>query len=89
MSGIKSAYELAMERAGGEVRKLSEEQKAAIADIESTMQAKLAETEIMFNQQAEAEANPAKASLIQQTKVGQLSKIRANAEAEKDRIRNG
>ena len=87
MSGMKSAYELAMERSGGEARELTDRQKAAIAEIESKMKAKVAETEIMFDQQLAAEEDPAKASLIWQTKVEQLAKLKTNAEADKESVR--
>ncbi len=89
MSGMKSAYELAMERMGGEADELNHEQKAAIAEIDSTMKAKIAETEIMFDQHRATEADPAKAAFAQQTKQDQLAKIRSQAEADKERIRNG
>jgi hypothetical protein len=51
---LKSAYELAMERlnradadAGVEMRRLSDEQKAAIADLRRFYEAKLAEQELL------------------------------------------
>ncbi|WP_372796424.1 hypothetical protein [Pontiella sp.] len=87
MSGMKSAYELAMERAGGLAGKLTEEQKAALADIDSKMKAKVAETEIMFDQQLAAERDPAKAGLIQQTRQQTIARIKEDAEAEKEKIR--
>lgn len=87
MSGMKSAYELAMERLGGEANKLTDEQKAAISEIDSRTKAKIAETEIMFDQQLANEADPAKAALIQQTRQQQIAKIMAAAENEKDDIR--
>jgi hypothetical protein len=88
MSGMKSAYELAMERLGGESHELSEEQKQAISEIDSKMKAKIAETEITFDQQIAVETDPARASLIQQTRQQQLAKIREDAEAEKEAVRN-
>ena len=88
MSGMKSAYELAMERMGGEAHELTDKQKATIAEIDSKMKAKVAETEIMFDQQLASEIDPAKASLIQQTKTEQIVKIKANAEADKESVRN-
>ena len=88
MSGMKSAYELAMERMGGEADELTDEQKNAIAEIDSKMKAKIAEAEIMFEQQLTTEADPAKASLIQQTKSDQVAKIKENAEAEKENVRS-
>ncbi|MEN8254622.1 MAG: hypothetical protein ABFR33_04045 [Verrucomicrobiota bacterium] len=87
MSGMKSAYELAMERLGGESNTLTEEQKQAIAEIDSKMKAKIAETEIMFDQQLATESDPAKAGLIQQTRQQQIGKIKSEAEDEKDAIR--
>ena len=85
---MKSAYELAMERAGGEADELTTAQKNAIAEVDSKMKARIAETEIMFDQQLTAETDPAKASFIQQTRQEQLAKIKENAEEEKGRVRN-
>ncbi|RKX39341.1 MAG: hypothetical protein DRP64_14390 [Verrucomicrobia bacterium] len=87
MSGMKSAYELAMERLGGESQKLTEEQKQAIAEIDAKMRAKIAETEIMFDQQLAAESDPAKAAFIQQTRQQQIGSIRQTAEMEKEATR--
>lgn len=86
---MKSAYELAMERLGGESNVLSDEQKAAIADIDTKMKAKIAETEITFDQQLATEEDPAKAAFAQQTRQQQLAKIKEDAEAEKEAIRQG
>lgn len=88
MSGMKSAYELAMERVGGESKKITEDQKKAIAEIDSKMKASIAETEIMFDQQLTKDPDPAKAAFAQQTRLQQISKIKQNAEAEKEAIRN-
>ncbi|MEE9368632.1 MAG: hypothetical protein V3V05_07170 [Pontiella sp.] len=87
MSGMKSAYELAMERSGGESNKLTASQKTSIADIDSRMKAKVAEIEIMFDQQLATETDPAKASFILQTRQQQIMKIRENAEADKEGVR--
>ncbi len=85
---MKSAYELAMERSGGPSIKLTDEQRAALTEIDSKMKAKVAETEIMFDQQLAAEADPAKAAFIQQTRQQQIAKIKENAEADKESVRN-
>ena len=87
MSGMKSAYELAMERLGGESKELTDEQKAAISDIDLKMKAGIAEAEIMFDQQLAEESDPAKAAFIQQTRQQQIAKIKADADEEKQRIR--
>ena len=87
MSGMKSAYELAMERLGGESKGLSEEQKALIADIDVRMKSSIAEAQIMFDQQLAEESDPAKAAFIQQTRRQQIEKIKNDAEEKKQRIR--
>lgn len=84
---MKNAYELAMERLGGESAELSDGQKKALAEINSKMKAKVAETEIMFDQQLANETDPAKAAFIQQTRQAQAAKIKANAEEEKEDVR--
>ena len=84
---MKSAYELAMERLGGESRELSDEQKEALSEIDSKMKAKVAETEIMFDQQIASETDPAKAGLIQQTRQQTIAKIKEDAETEKEQVR--
>jgi len=87
MSGMKSAYELAMERLGGKSKELTAEQKAAIAEINAKMKARVAEAEIMFDQQLAAETDPAKAAFIQQTRQQQIARITEEADAEKQKIR--
>lgn len=84
---MKSAYELAMERSSGPSIKLTDEQKAALTDLDSKMKAKVAETEIMFDQQLATETDPAKAGLIQQTRQQQIAKIKETAEEEKESVR--
>ena len=88
MSGMKSAYELAMERMGGAAPAMTAGQKAAIAGIDSKMKAQVAETEIMFDQQLASEADPARVAFIQQTKQQRIAKIKEDAEAEKEEVRS-
>jgi hypothetical protein len=87
MSGMKSAYELAMERLGGESQELTDEQKILIADIDIKMKSRIAEAQIMFDQQLATEADPAKAAFIQQTRQQQIAKIKADADDAKQQIR--
>lgn len=87
MSGMKSAYELAMERLGGKANELTPDQKAAMAEINVKMKARIAEAEIMFDQQLAAESDPAKAAFIRQTRQQQIERIAADADAEKQKIR--
>lgn len=88
MSGMKSAYELAMERMGGKTKTLTIGQKTAIAEIDMKMKAKVAEAEIMFDQQIASEPDPAKAAFLQQTRQQQISKLKAIAEEEKEAVRS-
>jgi len=64
-SGPKSAYDLAMERlrkkdadAGIEHRPVSDEQKAAIAEIRNFYQAKIAELEVLYHGQLRTLVDP-------------------------------
>lgn len=68
---MKSAYELAMERfrkqdeaAGVEHKPLSAEQKAAVAEIRSFYQAKLAEVEILHQGRLRTTADPAERATL-------------------------
>jgi hypothetical protein len=87
MSGMKNAYELALERLGGASTILSDAQKTAIADLDAKHTANVAETEIMFDQQIAAEPDPARAALIQRTRQQQIAKLKADTEAFKEHIR--
>lgn len=92
MSGIKSAWELAMERFGGDENPLTAEQKAAIAEVESKSKAKLAETEIMMAQKiaaARAAGETTQLALLEEALRRELAQIREGAEAQKERIRSG
>ena len=83
---MKSAYELAMERlaksdeeSGVEHRRLTAEQKAAIADIRSFYQAELAQIEILHKSQSSAIQDPAEHLTLEenyQRERGRLSRER-------------
>lgn len=69
----KSAYELAMERlkkkdeeAGIEHKPLTDEQKAAIAEIRNFYQAKLAEIELLHQSKLVATVDPAERAQLEQ-----------------------
>ena len=91
--GMKSAYELAMERlnaSGEESRTLSDEQKAEIADIEKKTKAKTAELEIMHKQNLEkVMGDPQALHGLECALHEQLQKVNDQAEAEKDAVRAG
>lgn len=90
---MKSAYELAMERLekASPIKKLSPEKLAQIQEIDSIYKAKIAERETMT--QADVAAARMAQSLenvqmLQQTLAQELTKIRAEWEEKKEKIRN-
>lgn len=88
---MKSAYELAMERLGGDSNPLSDEQKQQIADIQQKMEAKLAEQTILFDQrivEALAQMDGETLVRLKENRETELRRIRDHAEAEKDQVRN-
>jgi hypothetical protein len=82
--GLKSSYELAMERlrksdadAGIEERRLTEAQKAAIGEVRSFYQAKLAEQDIL-----------SKARLRQTVDPAEREPLEADVRRERERLVN-
>ncbi len=90
---MKSAYELAMERLEKEnpTVTLSEEQKAAIAEIDSRAKAKVAEKELFLNEQiakARAAGQWSEVESIEKQLAAELRRIEVEAEEKKERVRN-
>ena len=87
---MKSAYELAMERMGGDEKPRTAEQKERIADVDAKYKAKIAERRIFLEkaiqdvlaQEKTEEAEELRSQLVQET-----AKLEAKSEEEKDRIR--
>ena len=87
---MKSAYELVMERIGGDEKPLTAEQKERIADVDAKYKAKIAERRIFLEkaiqdvlaQEKTEEAEELRSQLVQET-----AKLEAKSEEEKDRIR--
>ena len=87
---MKSAYELAMERMGGDEKPLTAEQKERIADVDAKYKAKIADRRIFLEkaiqdvlaQEKTEEAEELRSQLVQET-----AKLEAKSEEEKDRIR--
>lgn len=84
----KSAYELAMERlrakdreAGVVDRPVSEEQRAAIADVRKVYEAKLAEREILHRSKLRGLADPAALEVLEE----EYRRDRERLVAERDR----
>ena len=90
---MKSSYELAMERLGMNDKgrpSLTDEQKEAIAEVENLAKSKIAEEEIMVKpalEEARAIGDYGKIELLEQEHLNKINKIKADAEAQKEKIR--
>jgi len=96
MDGMKSAYELAMERLAksdpSAGRSLTPEQKARLAEIDRVHQGKLAEREIFLKKQLDdalAAQNFDEADKIRKQIAGEKARIEEEREEEKERVRRG
>jgi len=93
---IKSAYELAMERlqkkdeaAGIERRSLTDEQRAAIAEIRSFYQAKLAEAEILHRDTLHRTADPAERQALEDDYRRERERLAGERDAKIEKARQG
>lgn len=85
---MKSAYELALERlerSSGPTRKLTEEQKRAIVEIEKKYAAKIAEKRIEFEGRL-ARAGPDQADALQKEIAEIITSLETQRDIEKDAI---
>lgn len=87
---MKSAYELALERAGVETaKKLTDKQKEAIAELDKVYKAKKAEADITAqNRIMKAGGDVAAIEQIKQDLAVELASIESKQEKEKEKIRN-
>ena len=88
---MKSSYELAMERMGGDDEPLSEEQKQKISEIESKFKAKIAERKIFLEksvQDALTKGSMEEAEEARDILAQEVLKLEAKAESEKEKVRN-
>ena len=90
---MKSSYELAMERLGksAPARKLTAEQKARLADLESLYKSKIAQADLAFrdSHRAMQEAGDfRKAEKLRLEFSDDLQKLEAEREAKKEKVRN-
>ena len=91
---MKSAYELAMERLekNAPTVKVTEAQKAELAEIESVYKARAAEKELFLKEQlakARCGGQWDEVEAIEKQLVNELRRIQEDCEAKKERIRNG
>jgi hypothetical protein len=89
---VKSAYELAMERLEKKAPSvaLTQEQKAQIADIDSTFKARIAERELFLKGEiakATQAGNSEDAESLQKQLVIDIRRLQADAESKKEKLR--
>ena len=89
---MKSAYELAMERLAEEepMAKLSDEQKAAVAEVDQKYKAKLAEREVFLGgkiEEAKQAGDIGTAAELEDELARERRTLEAKSEQEKEAIR--
>jgi hypothetical protein len=91
---MKSAYELAMQRLEKQspTRQLTDDQKSAIAEIETTAKAKVAEQELFLKEKIAEAATQGKyeeAVRLEGQLAHEIRRINEDAEAKKEKVRTG
>ena len=94
-SGLKSSYELAMERlrksdadAGIESRPLTDAQKAAIAEVRNFYEAKIAEQQVLHQSRLSTAADPAQRATLEEDYRRDRERFASEREAKIEKIRN-
>jgi len=92
----KSAYELAMERlrkkdqeSGVEERRLTDEQRAAIADVKKVYEARLAEREILHRSKLAQTAEPEARATLEEEYRRDRERITYDRDRKVESIRSG
>jgi hypothetical protein len=86
---MKSSYELAMERMGGEDAPLSDDQKKQIAEIDAKYKAKVAEKKIFLEKsisEALQKENQEEVDLLRRQIAEEVAILENKAELEKEKI---
>ncbi len=89
---MKSAYELAMERLQKSAPSvtLTDEQKAQIAEIDSTFKARMAEKDVFLNDQilkAQMSGKFEEAEQLQQQLASEMRRLQEDCETKKEKLR--
>lgn len=90
---MKSAYDLAMERLEKQSpsTKLTDEQRAELAEIDSLYKARIAEKELLLNEQIRREQAAGKASEVeslQKQLASELRRLNEECESKKEKVRS-
>ena len=85
---MKSAFELAMERFGGPLRSYTPEQKAALADIDSSYESQIVQARFAAQARLEkAEGNPEEQKRIQDDLAIEIHSLEERRERKKEELR--
>lgn len=88
---MKSAYELAMERlekASGPTKKLTDDQKAQIAEIDKMYDAKIAEVKLSFEPRLRAVESREQLEALQTEMASKIGDLESQREKEKENVWN-
>jgi hypothetical protein len=90
---MKSAYELAMERLekSAPTVKLNEDQKAQIAEIESTFKARIAEKELFLRgkmREAQQSGNFEDVEQLEKQLAAEVRRLQSDCEEKKEKLRS-
>ena len=86
---MKTAWELALERSGGILSELNNEQKDAIAEIDKACKAKLAEFDLSYTDKLMNTSNYKEIEQIKDDMAVERASIMSKAKRDKEKIRNG
>jgi len=84
---MKSSFELAMERLGGTTKKLSDDQKMKIAEIDSKYKAKIAGIKLRSQEDLAKTANPEEDDKIRKEVSDEIQRLESKCEKEKEKVR--
>jgi hypothetical protein len=85
---MKSAWELALERSGGNLNELSDDKKSQIADIDNSYKAKMAEIEITYQQKFTTVTAVEELEQLKNNMAVEQASARSLAENRKKEVRN-
>ncbi len=88
---MKSAYELAMERLQKQApaTTVTGDQKAALAEIDSSTKAKIAERELFLLDQIRKTTEPTEETALRDQLAREIRRIQQDSEDKKEKVRNG
>jgi hypothetical protein len=86
---MKTAWELALERSGGILEELNNEQKDAIAEIDKLCKAKLAEFDLSYTDKLMNTTDYNEIEQIKDDMAVERASIMSKAKRDKEKIRNG